>query len=348
MALPISSPTRSGPTRPGPHVAARPSRSPASTLASRSACPTTFTTEARCCRDATSGTTPPYSACTSTCDEITFERMCLPFSITAAAVSSHDVSIPRISMQTPSWTIRGAQVETSWALKRWPKFAKPALEIAEDRAQLAGKGTVGREVEIFLVGRACLIRLARLLLGGSKENIGIETSRVDDEHLLRQHLCFEEVPAVDFGARQNPHEVDVVRLSVERRTARGGHSLGLALAVVVHRNALAAELGGHWSSKQRREGLAVGSRGIGSGQFCRLCRSQRNGWGRRRNEPARRGQRRRQRRRRPEFLAEHQIASGTQDKGYRRRTSEPEPSPIASRARSAERLRASGSGRGWP
>jgi hypothetical protein len=69
------------------------------TLASPKARRTTLTTVARCWRDATSGTTPPYSACTNTCDAITFERMTLPSSTTAAAVSSHEVSMPRINTQ---------------------------------------------------------------------------------------------------------------------------------------------------------------------------------------------------------------------------------------------------------
>ena len=67
---------------------------PASATARRS----TGTTVARCCREATSGTTPPNSACTSTCEATTSERSRRPSSSTAAAVSSHDVSIPRTSM----------------------------------------------------------------------------------------------------------------------------------------------------------------------------------------------------------------------------------------------------------
>ena len=53
---------------------------------------------ATCWRDASSGTTPPYGACTSICDATTFARTCRPSSTTAAAVSSHDVSTPSTSM----------------------------------------------------------------------------------------------------------------------------------------------------------------------------------------------------------------------------------------------------------
>ena len=69
---------------------------PASATARRS----TGAIVATCWRDATSGTTPPYSACTRICDATTSERTRRPSSTTAAAVSSHDVSIPRT--KTPS------------------------------------------------------------------------------------------------------------------------------------------------------------------------------------------------------------------------------------------------------
>src|SRR5213594_1088853 len=47
-------------------------------------------------REASSGTTPPYSRWISACEAITFDRMARPRR-TAAAVSSQEVSIPRIS-----------------------------------------------------------------------------------------------------------------------------------------------------------------------------------------------------------------------------------------------------------
>ena len=68
------------------------------TPASAKARLTTGTPVARCWRDATSGTTPPYSACTRTCDATTSERTRRPSSTTDAAVSSQDVSIPRTNM----------------------------------------------------------------------------------------------------------------------------------------------------------------------------------------------------------------------------------------------------------
>src|SRR5215203_2443237 len=51
---------------------------------------------ARCSRDASSGTTPPYGRCKSICEAITDERISLPSRTTEAAVSSQDVSIPRM------------------------------------------------------------------------------------------------------------------------------------------------------------------------------------------------------------------------------------------------------------
>ena len=60
---------------------------------------TTGTIALRCSRDASSGTTPPYFACIVICEATTLERMTLPFSTTAAAVSSHEDSMPRISLE---------------------------------------------------------------------------------------------------------------------------------------------------------------------------------------------------------------------------------------------------------
>ena len=47
--------------------------------------------------DAISGTTPPYSVCSAICEEITLDNTSLPFFTTAAAVSSQELSIARIS-----------------------------------------------------------------------------------------------------------------------------------------------------------------------------------------------------------------------------------------------------------
>src|SRR5699024_8608641 len=50
----------------------------------------------RCFLDAISGTTPPYREWVSICDEMTLEHISLPFFETAAAVSSQELSIPKI------------------------------------------------------------------------------------------------------------------------------------------------------------------------------------------------------------------------------------------------------------
>src|SRR4030065_372008 len=49
-----------------------------------------------CCLEATSGLTPPNGACKSIWEATTLERIRRPSSTTAAAVSSQEVSIPRI------------------------------------------------------------------------------------------------------------------------------------------------------------------------------------------------------------------------------------------------------------
>src|SRR5437762_9397466 len=89
-------PTSREPTSPGPSVTATAERSsqldPACSIASR----TVGTMARRCSRDASSGTTPPYLPCVANCDATTEESARSPSSTTAAAVSSHDDSIPRM------------------------------------------------------------------------------------------------------------------------------------------------------------------------------------------------------------------------------------------------------------
>jgi hypothetical protein len=50
----------------------------------------------RCSRDANSGTTPPYGKCVAICENTTLERICSPERTTEAAVSSQELSIPRM------------------------------------------------------------------------------------------------------------------------------------------------------------------------------------------------------------------------------------------------------------
>ncbi len=81
--------------RPGPAVTAMPSISSRPDPASDSACSTTGRTWRICSREASSGTTPPYRLCTGTWEEMTLARSPAEASYTAAAVSSHELSIPR-------------------------------------------------------------------------------------------------------------------------------------------------------------------------------------------------------------------------------------------------------------
>ena len=59
---------------------------------------TTYPIFLRCSRLASSGTTPPKLRCVSTCDATTLDSTVCPSSTSAAAVSSHEDSIPSISM----------------------------------------------------------------------------------------------------------------------------------------------------------------------------------------------------------------------------------------------------------
>src|SRR5260221_9077645 len=100
-------PTSSEPTRPGPSVTAMADRSSKPVWACSNARRTTDTMARRCSREASSGTTPPYLPWVASCDAMTEERMLALSSTTAAAVSSQEVSIPR--MRIVSWGLDLAQ-----------------------------------------------------------------------------------------------------------------------------------------------------------------------------------------------------------------------------------------------
>src|SRR5438067_6544748 len=57
---------------------------------------TTGTMPRRCSREASSGTTPPYGWCVVNCEKTTLEAVCSPERTTAAAVSSQELSMPRM------------------------------------------------------------------------------------------------------------------------------------------------------------------------------------------------------------------------------------------------------------
>jgi hypothetical protein len=94
----VVSPTITPPISPGPAAAAMPSRAAKLRPASFIAWAMIRSSASTWARAAISGTTPPNAACSSICDSTTLDRMRpgpLPGrSTTAAAVSSHVVSMP--------------------------------------------------------------------------------------------------------------------------------------------------------------------------------------------------------------------------------------------------------------
>src|SRR5439155_21925796 len=98
-------PTSREPTNPGPWVTATPSSSRNLTPASASAFSTTGTMTSRWRREASSGTTPPYGAWMASCEATTLERRRRPSASTAAAVSSHELSIPSTTIRRPSLSL---------------------------------------------------------------------------------------------------------------------------------------------------------------------------------------------------------------------------------------------------
>src|SRR5205823_2546208 len=81
---------------PGPCVTPMASTSCSFRRACPSASRTTGTICRKCSREASSGTTPPYLRCTSSCDATILDRISRPSTTTAAAVSSQEDSMPKM------------------------------------------------------------------------------------------------------------------------------------------------------------------------------------------------------------------------------------------------------------
>ena len=91
IACAALNPTSNAIAKPGPCVAAKASNSAAVTFASRNAACATGIRFFKCSRAASSGTTPPYSACSLICEETVLDNT-TPSRTTAALVSSQEVS----------------------------------------------------------------------------------------------------------------------------------------------------------------------------------------------------------------------------------------------------------------
>ena len=89
-------PASRDPIRPGPWVTATASSSFKEMPDSKIAFSTTGTIASMCFLEASSGTTPPYGWCKAIWDDITDDKTFVPSITTDAAVSSQDVSMPRI------------------------------------------------------------------------------------------------------------------------------------------------------------------------------------------------------------------------------------------------------------
>src|SRR5690348_15549707 len=98
---PTPAPTSRHPTRPGPRVTASRSTSAGLAPAFSKARSISEGSRTRWSRAASSGTTPPNSLCTSTWVWMTLLRTRRPSSTSATEVSSHEVSMPRISPTAP-------------------------------------------------------------------------------------------------------------------------------------------------------------------------------------------------------------------------------------------------------
>src|SRR6267142_1473714 len=141
-------PTSSEPTSPGPWVTATPSSSRNLTPASASAFSTTGTMTSRWRREASSGTTPPYGAWIASCEATTLESTRRPSARTAAAVSSHELSMPSTIMSRSSFRSRSLQTKrgdeagslrpglASPRLVRASRLLRPGLSLRSPRSLL--------------------------------------------------------------------------------------------------------------------------------------------------------------------------------------------------------------------
>src|SRR5262249_22329636 len=99
----------------------------------------------KCLRAATSGTTPPYSACSLLCERSSLDKRTLPSRTTAAAVSSQLVSNPRntaIFAPSPHSPPKvGAVARKVYSPKAMPTGGKRrTLAAASHRSTLQRKG----------------------------------------------------------------------------------------------------------------------------------------------------------------------------------------------------------------
>ena len=132
--LAYETPTSSDPISPGRQVTASASTFARGQPAAASPRETTASIHSMCILEAISGTTPANGRCASTWDATSLDRMAVPSRTTAAAHSSHDVSIPRMRRQvtaataqkdvqarTPPAQFRGAGAPARRAPRDWSR-----------------------------------------------------------------------------------------------------------------------------------------------------------------------------------------------------------------------------------
>src|SRR5919108_4993161 len=195
MALASATPTSSEPMSPGPSVHATASMSQKVTSARSRASRTTGVRASTWARAAISGTIPPYSPWSSSCEAITLERISRSPRSTAADVSSHEVSMPRmieLSSQSSPGRSRtagsGAAHMTSLTSALVPKRAIDLLADPLEQQAVAGRVPLSHDHhERVLVGLDVVAlahtgdREAELLVHGLRHLIG-------DAHLERDGI----------------------------------------------------------------------------------------------------------------------------------------------------------------
>src|SRR5215207_11438300 len=238
-ALAALRPTSSEPTRPGPDVAATASTSWSATPASTSASATTGVSSSTWARLAISGTTPPYLAWRSIWLATTDDRTRVARSTTAAAVSSHDVSMPRIT--------------SAMALAAYGPRASSRTGVDRSRAPHPIDAGRGSEPVTFDDGAAGYVDLDLVQAIGIVR--GVDVVGPHDEGVLAglgvvalAHACRQEAEALVQRLRPrvaHAHlEGEVAAAPLDRRPGQrqqhpGGDAVALPLGVDGHRGDVA-------------------------------------------------------------------------------------------------------------
>src|SRR5438876_609815 len=183
----------------------------------RRACPsasrTTGTICRKCSREASSGTTPPYLRCTSSCDATILDRISRPSTTTAAAVSSQEDSMPKMRVfastttsldpsgtrETPRQTPGSAEPGVWRGVSRVPEGSK--LVVVEANTRILGIESSCDETAAAVVvdGREILSSIVASQLDVHRKYGGVVPELASREHLRQIVPVVREALGQEIG-----------------------------------------------------------------------------------------------------------------------------------------------------